>query len=195
MTRALLSAVLYVALSVLANPALANGLSLMAMNALRTGEMRKLAIHDAPVALPDIPVADMAGGVHHPASFKGKYMLVNFWATWCAPCRKEMPQLDALEGELGSDDFQVLLVAVGRNPPEAIQKFFGEAGITRLETLLDPKQALAAAAGVFGLPITLLLNRDGQEIARMRGDADWHSPEAVAFLTAVIAADQANGDK
>ena len=191
MTQALLSAVLYVALSVLANPALANGLSPEAMTALRTGEMRKLAIHETPVALPDIPVADMAGRVRRPASFQGKYMLVNFWATWCAPCRKEMPQLDALQGELGSDDFQVLLVAVGRNPPEAIHKFFGEAGITRLETLLDPKQALAAAAGVFGLPITLLLNRDGQEIARMRGDADWHSPEAVAFLTAVIAADRA----
>ena len=188
MRRALLSAVLYTAIAFGANPAFAGGLEIEAMKALRAGEMKKLAIAAAPVDLPAVEVTDLAGGTHLLAELKGKYVLVNFWATWCAPCRKEMPGLDALQRELDGDDFAVQLIAVGRNPPPAIAKFFAEAGITALDTWLDPKQKLASQIGVFGLPITLLLNPEGQEIARMRGDADWHSPEALAFLRAVIAA-------
>ncbi|MEJ6500940.1 MAG: TlpA disulfide reductase family protein [Rhodobacterales bacterium] len=187
MRRALLLAVLYTAIAFGANPAFGAGVDIDAMKALRTGEMKKLAIAAAPVDLPAVEVTDLAGGSHVLAERQGKYVLVNFWATWCAPCRKEMPGLEALQQELGGADFEVLLIAVGRNPPPAIAKFFDEAGIDALETWLDPKQKLASQMGVFGLPITILLNPEGQEIARMRGDADWNSDAALAFLRAVIA--------
>ena len=186
MRRALLLAVLYTAIAFGANPAFGAGVDIDAMKALRMGEMKKLAIAAAPKELPVVEITDLAGKTHVLAELKGKYVLVNFWATWCAPCRKEMPGLEALQQELGGDNFAVQLIAVGRNPPPAITKFFDEAGITVLETWLDPKQKLTSQIGVFGLPITILLNPEGQEIARMRGDADWHSDEALAFLRAVI---------
>ena len=187
MTRAVFLAVLYAAISLGANPAFSGALDLEAMRALRTGEMKKLAISSAPVAMPEIEINGHDGAVHRLADLKGKFVLVNFWATWCAPCRKEMPGLEALQRDLGGDKFTVQLIAVGRNPPPMIDKFFAEAGITALTTWLDPKQRLSSQVGVFGLPITLLLNPEGQEIARMQGDADWHSPEALDFLKAVLA--------
>ena len=106
--------------------------------------------------------------------------LVNFWATWCAPCRSEMPALDALARARGGADFEVITIATGRNSPEAIAAFRDEAGITDLPTFLDPKGALAAAMDVPGLPVTVLLDRDGNEVARLMGDADWNGPDARA---------------
>jgi len=189
MIRALFFAVLYAVAALGANPGFAAPLDAAALKALRAGEMKKLAIAETPVAMPDVPVTDAAGAAHVLSEYKGKYILVNFWATWCAPCRKEMPQLDALQQDLNGADFSVVLVAVGHNPLPTINKFFADAGIDHLETLLDPKQKLAREAGVLGLPVTALLNRDGLEIARAQGEVDWHSPEALAFLRAVIAAD------
>lgn len=187
MTRALLSAVLYVALAFGANPVTAETPDRETLLGLRAGDMRKLAIHEEPRTLPGAVLLDMSGKKHSMTEKLGKYVLLNFWATWCAPCRKEMPALDALEADLGGDDFEVVLVAVGRNPPPAILKFFEEAKIDNLETWRDPNQKLAAKMGVFGLPVTVLLDPEGQEIARVQGDADWHSPEAVEFLKAVLA--------
>ena len=189
MIRALLFAVLYAVAGLGANPALAAPLDVEAMKALREGDMKKLAIAAVPVEMPEVAVTDLAGVDHFLSERKGKYLLVNFWATWCAPCRKEMPELDALQKDLKGDDFEVVLIAVGRNPAPAIARFFTEAGITNLETLLDPRQKLAGQIGVFGLPVTVLLNPEGQEIARLQGDANWHSPEALAFLRAVIGVD------
>jgi thiol-disulfide isomerase/thioredoxin len=134
MRRALLLAVLYTAIAFGANPAFGAGVDIDAMKALRMGEMKKLAIAAAPKELPVVEITDLAGKTHVLAELKGKYVLVNFWATWCAPCRKEMPGLEALQQELGGDNFAVQLIAVGRNPPPAITKFFDEAGITVLET-------------------------------------------------------------
>ena len=113
-------------------------------------------------------------------------MLVNFWATWCAPCRKEMPQLNALQKEFGGDDFQVLTIATGRNSEEGIKRFFEEAGVDSLPRHQDPKQKLASQMGVFGLPISVLLDREGREIARLQGDAKWDSDSARAIIAALI---------
>jgi len=189
MIRAFLLAVLYVALSSGANPAWADGAGRDALLSLRTGDMRKLAIHETPRAVPATNLKDMAGNPHALSEMQGHYTLVNFWATWCAPCRKEMPALNALQKDLGSKDFQVVLVAAGRNPPSAIKAFFSDAGIDALDTWLDPKMALAGSMGVFGLPVTVILSPDGKEIARATGEADWHAPDALTLLKAMLGQD------
>ncbi|NNE51949.1 MAG: TlpA family protein disulfide reductase [Sulfitobacter sp.] len=154
---------------------------------LRDGDMKKLVVHEAPQAASDAPfnLADDAGTATL-ADWQGKYVLVNFWATWCAPCRKEMPQLDALQKEFGGDHFEVLTIATGRNSPKGIEKFFAEAGVENLPRHQDPRQALASQMGIFGLPITVILDPEGREIARLRGDAEWNSESAKAIVKALI---------
>jgi len=176
---------LYIALSLGANAALAVEIS--ELEALRAGDMRKLNFHSTPKEVSDkaFQLADGAGtGVL--ADYHGKIVLLNFWATWCAPCRAEMPMLEELQVELGGEDFAVLTLATGRNSPAGIVKFFTEAGITHLPRHQDPKQALAREMAVLGLPITVILDREGHEIARLRGDAEWNSDSAKAILSALI---------
>ena len=132
-------------------------------------------------------------GIEHTLSdWQGKYVLVNFWATWCAPCRKEMPSLDALQEEFGGDAFEVVTIATGRNAIPAIERFFEEVEVTHLPILLDPKQKLARDMAVLGLPISVILNPEGHEIARLRGDAEWYSDSARAIVGAMIG-DEAGG--
>lgn len=149
--------------------------------AARDAGLPKL-IESTPAPAPDLPFSDLDGGTHSLADYRGKLLLVNFWATWCAPCREEMPSLDALQRQMGDDGFAVLTIAAGRNPPPAIRKFFAEAGITDLPTLIDPSMALARAFGVLAMPISVLIDAEGREIARMAGDADWASPAALALI-------------
>ncbi|MEM9637630.1 MAG: TlpA disulfide reductase family protein, partial [Pseudomonadota bacterium] len=117
------------------------------------------------------------------------YILLNFWATWCAPCRKEMPQLSELQADFGGETFEVVTIATGRNSPEGIKKFFAEIGVDNLPRHQDPRQSLASQMGIFGLPITVLIDPEGREIARLRGDADWSSDSAKAVIAAVIGAE------
>ena len=155
--------------------------------ALRVGDMKKLNFGAVPQALPAVALTDDAGAERSLAEWSGKVLVVNFWATWCAPCRVEMPALDRLQGAMGSDDFQVLTVATGRNAMPAITKFFDEAGVTRLQILRDEQQKLARELGILGLPVTLILDREGREVARLIGDAAWDGPEAQALLAALVA--------
>ncbi len=177
-------AVLYTALVFGANPAAAD---IAAADALRAGDMKKLAFHAAAVPVPEIGLIGMDDSAHSLAEYKGKWVVVNFWATWCPPCRKEMPSLDRLQAELGGDAFAVVTVATGRNPPQAITKFWEEAGIMNLQPLRDPKSELGRAMAVLGLPVTVILNPEGQEVARLIGDADWGGPEALTMFRALIA--------
>ncbi len=156
------------------------------LDGLLVGDMRGVLIHEAPIPVSEQSFTDMEDGTHVLADFEGQVVLLNFWATWCAPCREEMPALDALQQELGGDDFRVVTLATGRNPQPAIVRFFEEEGIETLPTYLDPRQNVAREMSVFGLPITVIIDREGNEIGRLRGDADWHSEEAVALLQAVI---------
>jgi thiol-disulfide isomerase/thioredoxin len=149
--------------------------------------MKKLNFHSAPQPVSDTPFVTWEGGEARLSDYAGKHIVLNFWATWCAPCRKEMPQLSALQTELGGDAFEVVTIATGRNPPQAMQRFFEEIGVDNLPLHMDPKQALAREMAVMGLPITVILNPEGQEIARMRGDADWSSDSAKAIVSALIA--------
>ncbi|MGB5557150.1 MAG: TlpA disulfide reductase family protein [Paracoccaceae bacterium] len=181
--RWFLSAVLYTALVFGANTAFADR---AALEALRDGSMKKLVFSD-PTEVSQVTFTDPEGGEHRLADWQGKVVLVNFWATWCAPCRKEMPMLEALQVEFGGDDFEVVTIATGRNLLPAITRFFDEVGVTQLPILLDPKQELARDMAVLGLPITVILNREGQEIARLRGDAEWDSESAKAIVAALVA--------
>ncbi|MHC0054201.1 TlpA family protein disulfide reductase [Actibacterium sp. D379-3] len=178
--------VLYTALALGANTALADTAALMA---LRDGTLKKLSFHRSPVEVPDIVLVDMADTPRSLAEYRGKYVLLNFWATWCPPCRKEMPGLAALQADMGGDDFAVVTVAVGRNSVRGITKFFDEIEVDNLPLLRDPQQALAREMAVLGLPITVILSPDGQEIARLQGDAEWDSDSARAIIAGLIAGD------
>ncbi|PLS23126.1 TlpA disulfide reductase family protein [Neptunicoccus cionae] len=184
--KAFAAAVLYAAGATIANPVLAEAPNIATLTEMRGGDMKKLAFSAEPVARIDTPFQDEDGTTVTFEDFEGKYLLVNFWATWCAPCRHEMPTLDALQDAYGGDDFQVVTIATGHNPLPAIHSFFEEAGVTNIEIYRDPKQKLAREMTVFGLPMTMILNPQGQEIARLRGDADWFSPEAQEIVKALI---------
>lgn len=176
-------AVVYTALCLLANSAWADVEALMA---LRAGDMGKLNFATEPVTAPDTAFLDETGAEIHLSDLRGKVVLVNFWATWCAPCRVEMPHLSALQTARGGDDFQVVTIATGRNAPQAITRFFAEIGVTNLPRYTDPQQALAHDMGVMGLPVSLILNRDGAEVARLMGDADWSGDSALAIIDALL---------
>ena len=175
------AAILYTALCLGAIPAAADP----ALEALREGDMKKLVFHSEPKAVTDAAFVNEAGGELTLADFRGQYVLLNFWATWCAPCRKEMPSLNALQEEFGGEGFNVVTVATGRNPPAAILKFFEDVGVTELPRHRDPEQQLARHMAVLGLPISVILNPEGQEIARLRGDADWSSNSAKSIIAAI----------
>jgi len=177
------SAVLYTALALGANAASADT---AAVEALRDGDMKKLNFHEEAKPVPEVGLLDVEGGAQSLDQYRGKVVVLNFWATWCAPCRKEMPALDRLQAELGGEDFAVVTVATGRNPVPAIRRFFEENGIAHLPVLRDPQQALAREMAVLGLPITVILDREGNEIARLRGDAEWDSDSAKAIVQALI---------
>ena len=187
--KILVSAFVYTALSLGAIMGASGAAADLAAAAeLRDGDMKKLVIHSAPKPTPAVPfmLADNAGETTLEA-YRGKYILLNFWATWCAPCRKEMPQLSELQATFGGDSFEVLTIATGRNSPTGIQKFFDEINVTNLPRHQDPKQALASQMAIFGLPITVLIDPDGFEVARLRGDADWASDTAKSIIAAVLA--------
>jgi thiol-disulfide isomerase/thioredoxin len=156
------------------------------LEALREGDMRKLVVHPEPMASSDVVFVAPDGGEARIADTGGKVRLLSFWATWCAPCRQEKPTLDALQRELGGPDFAVIAVATGRNDPDAIERFNEDLGITALDTWRDPETALAGAMRVPGLPVTVVLDRDGMEVARLMGGADWTSPSARAVIGYLI---------
>lgn len=192
--KRLRSAVLYAALALGANAS--GGLPALAgpapdagqLAALREGDMKKLEVHAEPKAVPDIAFKDADGKEHRISDYRGKYLVVNFWATWCAPCRKEMPTLDRLQAEMGGDDLQVLPIATIRNTLPAVKRFFAEDGIKALPILIDPQAELAHRMGVMGLPVTVIVNPEGQEIGRLIGEADWSGDDARAVLGALIGA-------
>jgi thiol-disulfide isomerase/thioredoxin len=169
--------VLYTALTLGANPAAAD------VAALRDGDMKKLALHSEPVPVPEAVLLDAADAEHSLADYRGKWVVLNFWATWCAPCRREMPSLDRLQAAMPG--IAVVPVATGRNAVTGIERFYAEAGIMLLPILRDPKSELAHGMGVMGLPVTVILNPGGQEVARLIGDAEWDSDSAKAVLGAL----------
>lgn len=174
-----LFAVLYTALALGANPVAAD------VSALLTGDMAKMMLVEAPTPLPEVGLVDTADAPHSLSELKGKWAVVNFWATWCAPCREEMPSLDRLKAAM--PEIAVVPVATGRNDLVAMERLFEEIGIQNLVTWRDPNSELARGLGIMGLPVTLIVNPEGQEVGRLIGGAAWDGPEALALLKALMA--------
>ena len=144
-------------------------------------------MHDTPKPVPAIQFADGEGRTRTLADFHGKVVLLNVWATWCAPCRQEMPTLDRLQANLGGADFEVVALSVDRKGPDAVKRFYAEIGIQHLSLFIDVTGSASQEFGVFGLPATLLIDRQGQELGRLAGPAEWDGAETIAFLKTVIA--------
>ncbi|VAV90843.1 Thiol:disulfide oxidoreductase TlpA [hydrothermal vent metagenome] len=157
-----------------------------ALMQLRDGDMKKLNFHPAPKPVSTSTFESEDGTAMTLADYKGKYILLNFWATWCAPCRREMPMLSDIQTAMGGDNFAVVTIATGRNPPPAIKKFFSEIGVDNLPRHRDPKSLVGNEMGIFGLPVTMIIDPSGQEIARLTGDAEWNSDSAKAIISALI---------
>lgn len=146
------------------------------------GSQGPLDWFETPAAPPDLTLQDAKGGERKLADFKGKVVLLNLWATWCAPCVKEMPALDKLQTDLGGADFEVVALSLDRGGARQVEPFFKQTGITSLTMWLDPKGAAMSAFKVRGLPTTLLIGRDGKLLAKLEGDADWAGPQAKAVI-------------
>ena len=155
---------------------------------LNKGAMAPLLVRPKPLDLPQFTFAAADGKSKSLADFRGKIVLLNIWATWCVPCREEMPALDALETKLGGKDFAVVAVNIDKGGPEKAAAFLKETGATQLTLYTDPSGKLFSTLKAVGMPTTLLIDRDGKEIARLIGPADWASPEAIAVIEAAIAA-------
>ena len=147
---------------------------------------QKFALHPAPKSLPEIQFQDSEGRTLTLSDFRGKLVLLNLWATWCLPCRHEMPTLDRLQAELDGPDFQVLALSMDRGGLEAIAKFYGEVGVKHLAMYLDGSTEATSTLGAVGLPTTLLIDRDGREIGRLVGPAEWDSPDMVTFIRSYL---------
>lgn len=134
-------------------------------------------VHPAPRALPDIEFKDREGKDLRLSHFKGKVVLLNVWATWCPPCRREMPTLDKLQGVLGGKDFEVIALSIDRAGVHAVDAFFMETGVKHLRLYIDQSMAAMRKLAVVGLPTTLLIDREGREVWRYAGAAEWDSDE------------------
>jgi len=147
-------------------------------------------VHSAPKQVADIPFADEQGRARSLAEFRGKTVLLNIWATWCGPCRREMPALDRLQARLGGERFQVVALSIDRGGPGAIEKFYAETSVRNLALFVDTSGRAGSSLGLVGLPGTLLIDPEGREVGRLIGPAEWDSPEMVAFLETQISPGQ-----
>ncbi|MDE2447249.1 MAG: TlpA family protein disulfide reductase [Alphaproteobacteria bacterium] len=137
--------------------------------------------------MPELQFNDADGKSLSVADFKGKTVLLNIWATWCGPCRKEMPTLDRLQATLGGPDFMVLPVSIDRQGMDAVSLFYADTGIKNLGRYIAPAANHALdALSVWGLPATLLLDRQGRELGRRSGSAEWDTPEMIDFFKTII---------
>lgn len=143
-------------------------------------------IHSAAKQVADISFTDERGRTLSLNDFRGKTVLLNIWATWCGPCRKEMPTLDRLQARLGGERFQVVALSIDRGGASAVQKFYAETGVRHLAFFIDATGRAGSSLALIGLPGTLLIDPEGREIGRLIGPAEWDSPEMIAFLESQI---------
>jgi thiol-disulfide isomerase/thioredoxin len=135
-----------------------------------------------PKPVPSVTFADDSGHALSLADFKGRAVVLNLWATWCVPCRREMPSLDRLQSKLGGPRFQVVAVSIDRQGNAVVQPFYRELGLRSLGIYLDPSGNAPTALGIDGLPATLLIDADGREIGRKLGALAWDNQTVIDAL-------------
>jgi thiol-disulfide isomerase/thioredoxin len=157
---------------------------------LARGEVAAVGIATEPKRLPALTFNDADGKPRTLADFKGRTVLLNLWATWCVPCRKEMPALDALQAKLGSDDFQVVAVNIDTRNLDKPKAWLQEVGVKHLGYYSDSSakvfQELKAVGKAFGMPTTLLIDRDGCELGTLAGPAEWASDDAIKLIRTAL---------
>jgi len=149
---------------------------------LAVGAMVNFTLHAEPKPIAEVTFQDESGAPRRLSDLAGQIVLVNLWATWCAPCRREMPGLDRLQEQLGGADFHVLALAVDRGGAKKVTAFLNEIGIKHLKAYVDPTTKATRALRAYGLPTSLVIGRDGRELGRLIGPAEWDTPEAVRLL-------------
>ena len=154
---------------------------------LNKGAMAAFVVRPTLLPLADFSFIDAEGNAKSLAEFQGKVVLLNIWATWCVPCREEMPMLDELQRELGGKDFEVVAVNIDKGGPDKARDFLAETGAANLALYIDPPGKLFSTVKAVGMPTTLLIDRQGREIGRLVGPADWASAEAKRLIEAAIA--------
>lgn len=143
-------------------------------------------IHDTPQDLPEVRFVTEDGARKTLENFRGKVILLNIWATWCPPCVKEMPTLDALQADLGSSKFEVVTLSIDTGGVPAVRKFYDKVGVKNLGLYVDQTMLAFTNLRVAGLPTTLIVGADGRELARLVGPATWNTPDMEAFLKTYI---------
>lgn len=180
------AAVLYTALGLAAilgaSPALAD---VAAADAARAGDMQKLNFAE-PKALPEIGLVGMDDAPRSLAEYRGKWVLVNFWATWCPPCVAEMPALDRAQAALSPQGIEVLALSSDRAGRGVVEPFYRRTELQHLKMWFDARGATGRALGIRGLPTTLILDRGGREVARLEGEAAWDSPAMLAAIRRLV---------
>lgn len=155
-------------------------------NGLSTGHMTAFVFKKEPEAVPNTVFLDATGKERTLKDWQGKVVLLNLWATWCAPCRKEMPSLDRLQAELGSDTFEVVAVSVDKTGIEGAKKFLEQIKVSKLGVFADPNIKLGTELKAIGMPATVLIDRQGREVGRLVGPAEWDSADAKRLIKAIL---------
>ena len=157
---------------------------------LAHGEVAALTMASAPLRLPDLAFLDAGGQPKKLSDWRGRTVLVNLWATWCVPCRKEMPALDNLQNKLGSPDFQVVAINIDTRDPAKPKAFLKDANLTKLDYFTDTGakvfQDLKSVGRALGMPTSVLVDGQGCEIATLAGPAEWDSEDAVKLISAAL---------
>ena len=159
------------------------------------GEVAGIIPANAGLRIPDLTFQDASGATRKLSEWRGKVVLLNLWATWCVPCRREMPALDSLQAKLGSAQFDVVAVNIDTRDPDKPKNWLKDAGITTLGYFSDEKarvfQELKAIGRAIGMPTSVLIDANGCEIGTMAGPAEWASDDGVALIKAALAGEQA----
>jgi thiol-disulfide isomerase/thioredoxin len=171
----------------------ANAALLKKLKPLAHGEVAAINVPDHSILLPDLAFHSADGRAKKLSDWRGRTVLLNLWATWCVPCRKEMPALDALQAKAGGPKFQVVTVNIDTRDPEKPKAWLKDVGVSHLDYFADPSakvfQDLKAIGRAFGMPTTLLVDPNGCELGTIAGPAEWASADAVKLIeTAVVGA-------
>ncbi len=162
-------------------------LALTAGKRAHAGWLPAYRVTTPPRPLPPLPFVTEDGTTQSLADFRGKVVLLNVWATWCAPCVIEMPSLNTLQNELGGPDFTVLPVATRSGDAEQIRRFYDQNKITALPVLRDPTNTILRVLQDTMLPLSVMIDREGREIGRSAGSGDWAGTQAILTVKRALA--------